>query len=138
MPLSEHEERLLAQMEEQLSKDDPRLVSTLTGARTRTPRSTLLSISLLLIGFVTLFGGLISQTIPVGVLGFVIALFGIYRLITGFRQPSMKNGFPVVAFCSLICFWLKRVAMHYWSMTIMSPSRGISILRLGTMPPYST
>lgn len=92
MPLSEHEERLLAQMEEQLSKDDPRLVSTLTGARTRTPRSTLLSISLLLIGFVTLFGGLISQTIPVGVLGFVIALFGIYRLITSFRQPSMKNG----------------------------------------------
>ena len=92
MPLSEHEERLLAQMEEQLAKDDPRLVSTLTGARTRTPRSTLLSISLLLIGFVTLFGGLISQTIPVGVLGFVIALFGIYRLITGFRQPSMKNG----------------------------------------------
>ena len=92
MPLSEHKGRLLAQMEEQLSKDDPRLVSTLTGARTRTPRSTLLSISLLLIGFVTLFGGLISQTIPVGVLGFVIALFGIYRLITGFRQPSMKDG----------------------------------------------
>jgi hypothetical protein len=92
MPLSEHEERLLAQMEEQLSKDDPRLVSTLTGSRTRTSRSTLLSVSLLLIGFVTLFGGLISQTIPVGVLGFVIALFGIYRLITGIRQPSMKNG----------------------------------------------
>jgi hypothetical protein len=39
-----------------------------------------------------LFGGLISQTIPVGVLGFVIALFGIYRLITGIRQPSMKDG----------------------------------------------
>jgi hypothetical protein len=92
MPLSEHEERLLAQMEEQLSKDDPRLVSTLTGSRTRTSRSTLLSVSLLLIGFVTLFGGLISQTIPVGVLGFMIALFGIYRLITGIRQPSMKNG----------------------------------------------
>ena len=92
MPLSEHEERLLAQMEEQLAKDDPRLVSTLTGSRTRTSRSTLLSVSLLLIGFVTLFGGLISQTIPVGVLGFVIALFGIYRLITGIRQPSMKNG----------------------------------------------
>lgn len=92
MPLSEHEERLLAQMEEQLAKDDPRLVSTLTGSRTRTSRSTLLSVSLLLIGFVTLFGGLISQTIPVGVLGFVIALFGIYRLITGIRQPSMKDG----------------------------------------------
>ena len=92
MPLSEHEERLLAQMEEQLAKDDPRLVSTLTGSRTRTSRSTLLSVSLLLIGFVTLFGGLISQTIPVGVLGFVIALFGIYRLITGIRQPSMKSG----------------------------------------------
>jgi len=92
MPLSEHEERLLAQMEEQLSKDDPRLVSTLTGARARTPRSTLVSISLLLIGFATLFGGLISQTIPVGVLGFVIALLGIYRLITGFRQPKNNDG----------------------------------------------
>jgi hypothetical protein len=92
MPLSEHEERLLAQMEEQLSKDDPRLVSTLTGARTRTSRSTLLNVSLLLIGFATLFGGLVSQTIPVGVLGFVISLFGIYRLITGFRRPSMNDG----------------------------------------------
>ena len=49
-------------------------------------------IQLLLIGFATLFGGLITQTIPVGVLGFVIALFGIYRLITGFRQPSMNDG----------------------------------------------
>jgi len=51
-----------------------------------------LSISFLLIGFAALFGGLISQTIPVGVLGFVIALFGIYRLITGFRKPSMNDG----------------------------------------------
>jgi len=92
MPLSEHEERLLAQMEEQLAKDDPRLVSTLSGSRTRTSHSTLLSVSLLIIGFATLFGGLISQTIPVGVLGFVIALFGIYRLITGFRKPSINDG----------------------------------------------
>lgn len=96
MPLSEHEERLLAQMEEQLAKDDPRLVSTLTGGRTRTPRSTLLSFSILLIGFVTLLGGLVSQTIPVGVFGFVIALVGIYRLITGDRTTGKnKNNLKI-------------------------------------------
>ena len=33
MPLSEHERKLLAQMEEAFIADDPRLVSTLTGTR---------------------------------------------------------------------------------------------------------
>ena len=31
MPLSEHERRLLAQMEEALAADDPRLVSAMSG-----------------------------------------------------------------------------------------------------------
>jgi len=31
MPLSEHERRLLAQMEEALAVDDPRLVSAMSG-----------------------------------------------------------------------------------------------------------
>ena len=31
MPLSEHEKRLLAEMEEALAADDPRLISTFSG-----------------------------------------------------------------------------------------------------------
>lgn len=80
MPLSEHEERLLAQMEAALSQEDPKLVSALSQKRSK--RSPLLSLLLIALGFITLFAGLVSQVIVAGVAGFIIALAGLYRLIT--------------------------------------------------------
>lgn len=80
MPLSEHEERLLAQMEAALSQEDPKLVSALSQKKSR--RSPLLSLTLIAAGFITLFVGLISQVVIAGVAGFIIALAGVYRLIT--------------------------------------------------------
>lgn len=80
MPLSEHEERLLAQMEAALSQEDPKLVSALSQKRSK--RSPLLSVLLIALGFITLFAGLVSQVIVAGVAGFIIALAGLYRLIT--------------------------------------------------------
>ncbi len=89
MPLSEHEERLLAQMEAALSQEDPKLVSALSQKKSK--RSPLLGFALIALGFVTLFIGLVTQVIVAGVAGFIIALAGFYRLITtsrsGFAGP---------------------------------------------------
>ncbi|MEI6648210.1 MAG: DUF3040 domain-containing protein [Actinomycetes bacterium] len=78
MPLSDHERRLLAEMEAALQQDDPRLVSTMTGkARTRQSSRVLIGSLLLLSGMAILLTGLISQTIPVGIVGFIVALIGV-------------------------------------------------------------
>lgn len=89
MPLSEHEKKLLAEMEEAVSVDDPRLVSTLTG-RARTPGKSriLLGLALLALGLITLLSGLISQTIPLGILGFIVALSGVVLAISNFATPQ--------------------------------------------------
>jgi len=96
VPLSEHEERLLAQMEEALKAEDPRLVSTLTGER-HSRGSLTLPLLLILVGFATLIGGLVSQVAVVGVIGFALALAGLTWALRAFQGPkagmaSRKSG----------------------------------------------
>ena len=81
MPLSENEKRLLAEMEQALAADDPRLISTFNG---KTPSRTrvVLGFGLILLGIFVLFGGLISQTPPLGIAGFVLSLAGAVLAIT--------------------------------------------------------
>jgi hypothetical protein len=97
--LSEHERKLLAQMEEALSADDPRLVSTLTGNRLYPGRNrVILGVTLVLVGLATLFGGLIAKTTPIGILGFVISLVGVTLAISavsdlkGLHLPRKRGG----------------------------------------------
>ena len=87
MPLSEHEERLLAQMEEALKAEDPRLVSTMTGDR-QARGSLLLPALFIVAGFATLIGGLISQVAIVGVVGFALALAGLTWALRNFQRPQ--------------------------------------------------
>ncbi len=76
MPLSDHEKRLLAEMEAALLTEDPGLVSTLTGALHPNRTRVLTGVGVVFAGIAVLFGGLISQTPVVGVFGFLIALTG--------------------------------------------------------------
>jgi hypothetical protein len=92
MALSEREQRLLAEMEEALSVDDPRLVSTLNGSRTRIGASIGIAIAFVLGGFSILFAGLIAQLTLVGVGGFVVALVGVILLINGLANAGSKAG----------------------------------------------
>ena len=92
MALSEREQRLLAEMEEALSVDDPRLVSTLNGSRTRIGASIGIAIAFVLGGFSILFAGLIAQLTLVGVGGFVVALVGVILLINGLANAGGKAG----------------------------------------------
>lgn len=83
MPLSDHERKLLAEMEAAFEQEDPRLVSTLTGsARTKQGSRVFYGSLALLAGMAILFGGLISKVTPVGLLGFVIAVAGAFFIIT--------------------------------------------------------
>ena len=97
MPLSEHERRLLAQMEEALAVDDPRLVSAMSGTSGVSRNRLGLGVALLIAGLATLFGGLIAQITIVGLGGFLIALTGsvlIYRAVTtpGALVPASSQG----------------------------------------------
>lgn len=83
MALSDHEKRMLAEMEAALSADDPGLVSTLNGEE-RTPRGSraLIGFFAILAGMAVLLGGLIAQIIPLGIAGFLISLIGLVLLLS--------------------------------------------------------
>ena len=68
MPLSDHEKRLLAEMEEALAADDPRLISAFSG---KTPSRTRIVVGFLLIvaGILGLLTAMISQTPLIGIVG---------------------------------------------------------------------
>lgn len=89
MPLSDREKRLLEEMEAALLTEDPRLVSALSAEPAAPSRNRIMiGAGLLLLGVATLFGGLISQITPVGVLGFIIALSGVITAISSFTHQT--------------------------------------------------
>jgi uncharacterized membrane protein len=94
MALSDHEKRMLAEMEAALVADDPRLVSTLNG-RERTPKGSraLLGLVSILAGMLVLLSGLISQVIPVGIAGFLVSLVGLVLFVSNlsFGKPGLKS-----------------------------------------------
>ena len=97
MPLSEHERRLLAQMEEALAVDDPRLVSAMSGSSGVSRNRLGVGVALVIAGLATLFGGLIAQITIIGLGGFLIALTGsvlVYRAVTapGALVPASAQG----------------------------------------------
>lgn len=95
MPLSDRERRLLAEMEAALATDDPRLESRLGGS-TLTPARPriLLGVSLTLLGIAIIFGGLISKTTPIGVLGFLVALVGALALVRSVGAIGTRSARP--------------------------------------------
>ena len=90
MPLSEHEQRLLDQIERALYAEDPKFASTVRGGRLRKPsrRRRLQGIALFLLGVVLLVVGVVVQAtwlagIPVlSVIGFLLMLGGAVLAIT--------------------------------------------------------
>jgi uncharacterized membrane protein HdeD (DUF308 family) len=92
MPLSDHEKRMLQEMEAALMTEDPRLVSALTGDAKPIGRNrVLLGLGLVTLGVIVLFAGLIAKVTPVGVLGFIIALGGVITAISTIGRPSLPK-----------------------------------------------
>lgn len=87
MPLSEYEQRVLEQMERQLSSDDPKLVHALQGAPTGM-RRWLLTGAGALAGLSVLVVGAATGNPLVGVLGFV-AMF--VSVVLAFSPPRRRG-----------------------------------------------
>lgn len=87
MPLSEHEQRLLEQMERALYAEDPKFATSLrSGAAGRSSRGrAALGVLVLVAGVTMLMAGVIAPLIPLGVAGFVIMVLGATLAYSGLR-----------------------------------------------------
>lgn len=85
MALSDHEQKLLAQMEAALADEDPKLASTLRtpSLRIRTPKNIFFAIGAVVVGIAGLVAGVATQMPPLGILGFVAMVTGLSIVVTG-------------------------------------------------------
>lgn len=102
MPLSDHEQRLLEQMERALSAEDPKFATTMRGAdlRRRYVRRAIIGVSAFILGIVLLMTGAVAQIIPVGVAGFVVMLASAWFAVTAWRRMPAEGdigNFPPAA-----------------------------------------
>ncbi len=84
MPLSEHEQRLLDQLEEQLHAEDPKFAHALGSgpARSLSTRHIVIGVLVTIAGIMVLLGGVALKVIVVGILGFLIMGAGVYIAIS--------------------------------------------------------
>ena len=90
MPLSEHEQRLLDQMERALYAEDPKFATSLrsaNGVRASRGRA-VLGVLGVLVGLGLILAGVSSTIIALGVGGFALMLLGAVIAYSAFRVPS--------------------------------------------------
>lgn len=88
MPLSEYEQRVLEQMEQQLRSDDPRLADAIAGKPMRRTMHMVLGTLAILAGLGMLVGGAAVPNIWLGVGGF-LAMFG--GVLLALSQPKVGS-----------------------------------------------
>ncbi|MCL3860134.1 DUF3040 domain-containing protein [Actinotalea sp. K2] len=89
MPLSEYEQRVLEQMEQQLTSDDPKLVNTFQGRASSSVRRWLLTGAGALVGLTVLVVGAATSLPWLGVLGFVLMFVCV---VLAFSPPRRGSG----------------------------------------------
>lgn len=108
MPLSEHEQRLLDQMERALYAEDPKFATSMRHPRAAAAdkRRVALGVVAVLVGLGMLVAGVATQVVPIGVGGFLAMLAGIWLASAGHTggsqgaaqvrtvRPNRPNGAP--------------------------------------------
>lgn len=98
MPLSEHEQRLLDQIERALYQEDPKFASTVksTDLRTHMRRRLRRAAFVLVLGFAILLAGLVALEDPartaVGMIGFVVMVGALLLAMTAWKR--LQPGAP--------------------------------------------
>lgn len=93
MPLSEQEQRLLAEMERNLYKHEADIVSTSAGPRTVNYTRVALGVAVLAVGLALVVGGVATQLAILGVAGFGVAVAGALLAITA-SKPATPTEAP--------------------------------------------
>lgn len=94
MPLSEHEQRMLDQMERALYEEDPRFAATIRNTpapSSRARRGAGLGVLIAAAGVITIVVGLLQALPIVGVVGFVAVLAGTYIAIRGVTSEGRRD-----------------------------------------------
>lgn len=93
VPLSEHEQKLLDQIEQALYAEDPKFASAVRSARSRsgTRRSIVLGLTGVVLGLGLVLVGLVAQIIALSVVGFVLVVAA-----CGWGAQSLR-GHPLAA-----------------------------------------
>jgi hypothetical protein len=88
VPLSEHEQRLLDQIERALYQEDPKFASTVrsTDLRTHMRRRLRRAAVVLALGFALMIGGLVSQTPLVGIAGFAVMVGALLLALSSWKR----------------------------------------------------
>ncbi|MET7284993.1 DUF3040 domain-containing protein [Streptomyces sp. NPDC005573] len=96
MPLSEHEQRMLEQMERALYAEDPKFASALegNGLRTYTRRRVYQAVAGFLVGIALLMAGMVAQQIWISVVGFLVMLGCAVLAVTGWRKAPKPGEHP--------------------------------------------
>ncbi|THA58538.1 DUF3040 domain-containing protein [Streptomyces sp. A0958] len=99
MPLSEHEQRMLEQMERALYAEDPKFATALEGSglRTYTRRRVYQAVAGFLVGIALLMAGMVAQQIWISVVGFLVMLGCAVLAVTGWRKapkPGEQQAVP--------------------------------------------
>ncbi|WP_263119346.1 DUF3040 domain-containing protein [Cellulomonas sp. RIT-PI-Y] len=93
MPLSEYEQRVLEQMERQLTSDDPRLATTLTSSGRKPVLRYILGGVGALVGLLLLVIGAAASLVWLGVLGFIVMFAAV---AVAFTKPRKSGPAGVV------------------------------------------
>ena len=90
MPLSEHEQKMLDQMEQALYAEDPRFASHMKGgaAGRASRRRVVLGTGTALTGLVLVVAGVALGVVALGVLGFVLMVAGVAWAVTPVRRAG--------------------------------------------------
>jgi Protein of unknown function (DUF3040) len=99
MPLSDHEQRMLDQIESALYAEDPKFASSVRGGTLRAPsaRRRLQGVALFVIGLAMLVSGVAFKATMIGsfpilsVIGFVVMFGGVIFAITGPRVAKGRD-----------------------------------------------
>ena len=96
MPLSDHEQRMLEQMERALYAEDPKFATALEGneLRTYTRKRVYQAIAGFVLGIGLLMGGMVAQFIALSVIGFLVMLGCAVVAVTGWRRTPPQGDAP--------------------------------------------